>query len=272
VLLISCSKNVDQIELPVLKPKDQVANISTQMSLTAGGVDISLEAIVFYVIIDKFPMISPYSLTPSTIIATDLMLDELDVKELFMEMERSFYISISDEDREHINTIGDLVNYIYRNSFGDFSGLLTDDMGRSIQEAQEEALQSSAGDYSTSVSVYSPTYQRIPFSWTVCRNTSYAWRVVSYDNIEGYKMVNGVAVMYKINHSYSSMGGLSRITLKVRSLPIPVYIAELDWKETDVSTSINSDYKSGEISVSGYVTNFGEEIEFKTQTCKVSIH
>ncbi|CAM4329949.1 MULTISPECIES: acyl carrier protein [Listeria] len=46
----------------------------------------------------------------------DLGADSLDVVELVMELEDEFGVEISDEDAEHIGTVGDAVKYIESNA------------------------------------------------------------------------------------------------------------------------------------------------------------
>ncbi|MBN2582146.1 MAG: acyl carrier protein [Planctomycetes bacterium] len=49
---------------------------------------------------------------PETSFVNDLGADSLDVVELVMELEDEFDISISDEDAEKIQTVGQAVDYI----------------------------------------------------------------------------------------------------------------------------------------------------------------
>ena len=46
----------------------------------------------------------------------DLGADSLDTVELIMELEKSFNISIPDEEAENIATVGDAVNYLTENA------------------------------------------------------------------------------------------------------------------------------------------------------------
>ena len=49
-------------------------------------------------------------------IAEDLGADSLDVVELLMSIEDEFGVEIPDEEVENLHTIGDVVNYISKNS------------------------------------------------------------------------------------------------------------------------------------------------------------
>ncbi|HET7152219.1 MAG TPA: acyl carrier protein [Candidatus Kapabacteria bacterium] len=50
--------------------------------------------------------------TPAASFTNDLGADSLDTVELVMEFEKSFNITIPDEDAEKIGTVGDAINYL----------------------------------------------------------------------------------------------------------------------------------------------------------------
>ena len=56
------------------------------------------------------------SMTPDTKIADDLGADSLDLVDLLMSIEDEFGVEIPDEEVENLSTIGDVVDYISKNS------------------------------------------------------------------------------------------------------------------------------------------------------------
>ena len=56
------------------------------------------------------------TITDETHFINDLGADSLDTVELVMELEDEFGISISDEEAEKIQTVGDAVKYIEKNT------------------------------------------------------------------------------------------------------------------------------------------------------------
>ncbi|MBQ5911006.1 MAG: acyl carrier protein [Clostridia bacterium] len=56
------------------------------------------------------------TMTMDTKIAEDLGADSLDLVDLLMSMEDEFGIEITDEDAADLHTIGDVVNFISKNS------------------------------------------------------------------------------------------------------------------------------------------------------------
>ncbi len=65
------------------------------------------------IIIDKLGL-SEGQITPEANFTTDLGADSLDIVELIMAFEKAFEISIPDEDSEHINTVGQAVDYLQK--------------------------------------------------------------------------------------------------------------------------------------------------------------
>lgn len=56
------------------------------------------------------------SMTNDTKIADDLGADSLDLVDLLMSIEDEFGVEIPDEEVENLSTIGDVVDYIAKNS------------------------------------------------------------------------------------------------------------------------------------------------------------
>ena len=56
------------------------------------------------------------TITMDTDIQEDLGADSLDVVDLLMSIEDEFGVEIPDEEVENLHTIGDVVNYISKNS------------------------------------------------------------------------------------------------------------------------------------------------------------
>lgn len=56
------------------------------------------------------------NITDETHFINDLGADSLDTVELVMELEDEFSVSISDEEAEKIQTVGDAVKYIEKNA------------------------------------------------------------------------------------------------------------------------------------------------------------
>lgn len=55
---------------------------------------------------------SPDQVTPEAKFVEDLGADSLDVVEMIMALEQEFDISISDDEAEKLQSVGDVVNYI----------------------------------------------------------------------------------------------------------------------------------------------------------------
>jgi acyl carrier protein len=63
------------------------------------------------IIVEKLA-VDENEVTSSASFTNDLGADSLDIVELIMEFEKTFGVSIPDEDAEKIVTVGDAVNYI----------------------------------------------------------------------------------------------------------------------------------------------------------------
>lgn len=66
------------------------------------------------IIVDKLG-VDPAEVTPEASFTKDLGADSLDTVELIMDFEKSFEISIPDEEAEKIETVGDAIAYIEAN-------------------------------------------------------------------------------------------------------------------------------------------------------------
>ncbi|HOB20549.1 MAG TPA: acyl carrier protein [Candidatus Atribacteria bacterium] len=60
--------------------------------------------------------VEPEAVTMESSFIDDLGADSLDIVELIMALEEEFNMEIPDEEAEKINTIGDVVEYIKKNS------------------------------------------------------------------------------------------------------------------------------------------------------------
>ncbi|MDR2126051.1 MAG: acyl carrier protein [Prevotellaceae bacterium] len=63
------------------------------------------------IIVDKLG-VDEKQVTPAASFTNDLGADSLDTVELIMEFEKSFGVTIPDEDAEKITTVGDAIAYI----------------------------------------------------------------------------------------------------------------------------------------------------------------
>ncbi len=63
------------------------------------------------IIVDKLG-VDESEVTPEASFTNDLGADSLDTVELIMEFEKEFDISIPDEQAEHIQTVGNAVEYL----------------------------------------------------------------------------------------------------------------------------------------------------------------
>ena len=66
------------------------------------------------IIVDKLG-VSEAEVTAEASFTNDLGADSLDTVELIMEFEKSFNISIPDDQAEGIQTVGDAIDYIEKN-------------------------------------------------------------------------------------------------------------------------------------------------------------
>ena len=74
-----------------------------------------IEERVTAIIVDKLG-VNASEVKPEATFAQDLGADSLDTVELIMEFEKSFNITIPDDQAEKIATVGDAIAYIEENS------------------------------------------------------------------------------------------------------------------------------------------------------------
>ncbi|MFN4122427.1 MAG: acyl carrier protein [Flavobacteriales bacterium] len=67
------------------------------------------------IIVDKLG-VDENEVAPEASFTNDLGADSLDTVELIMEFEKEFNISIPDDQAESINTVGEAISYIEKNS------------------------------------------------------------------------------------------------------------------------------------------------------------
>lgn len=70
---------------------------------------------VIDIIVDKLG-VDASEVTPEANFTNDLGADSLDTVELIMEFEKVFNISIPDDQAEHIQTVGEAINFIESNA------------------------------------------------------------------------------------------------------------------------------------------------------------
>lgn len=71
----------------------------------------NLESTIKAIIADKLG-VSESEITSEASFTDDLGADSLDTVELIMEFEKEFDVTISDEDAELIQTVGDAISYL----------------------------------------------------------------------------------------------------------------------------------------------------------------
>ena len=76
-----------------------------------------VEATVKEIIVNKLG-VEESQVTNDASFINDLGADSLDTVELIMEFEKSFDVTIEDEDAEKIQTVGDAVSYLSSNTDG----------------------------------------------------------------------------------------------------------------------------------------------------------
>jgi len=74
-----------------------------------------VEAKVKEIIVNKLG-VEESQVTPSASFINDLGADSLDTVELIMEFEKTFDVTIEDEEAEKIQTVGDAVTYLQANT------------------------------------------------------------------------------------------------------------------------------------------------------------
>lgn len=77
-----------------------------------------VEAKVKEIIVNKLG-VEESQVTPSASFINDLGADSLDTVELIMEFEKTFDVTIEDEEAEKIQTVGDAVTYLQANTQND---------------------------------------------------------------------------------------------------------------------------------------------------------
>ena len=73
-----------------------------------------IKAQVIAIIVDKLN-VEESAVSNEASFTNDLGADSLDTVELIMEFEKSFHISIPDDQAEGIQTVGDAIDYIEKN-------------------------------------------------------------------------------------------------------------------------------------------------------------
>ncbi|MCE2502935.1 MAG: acyl carrier protein [Chlorobi bacterium] len=77
-----------------------------------------VEAKVKEIIVNKLG-VEESQVTESASFINDLGADSLDTVELIMEFEKTFDVTIEDEEAEKIQTVGEAVNYLTENARGE---------------------------------------------------------------------------------------------------------------------------------------------------------
>lgn len=122
-----------------------------------------------------------------------------------------------------------------------------------------------------SINFTSPLEASKPFQWVVIRNRLNIWQVISSDIAVGYNSNNTGAIIYRIDHQGSQITGTTQFNRIPRRPTAPVLLLiNLSWAETSNSSTIASNYKSGVITVSGFLYNFNIPLQSVTQSCTVN--
>lgn len=120
-----------------------------------------------------------------------------------------------------------------------------------------EALSTKISPQEKTITYTSASVTGVTFQWIVVENQFGAWKVQSSDIAEGYNSSNTGAVLYKIQHQGSAISGLTQWGRIRRDGSQGVPLISLSWSESSNSSTIASDYRSGTVSVSGFLKNLG---------------
>ena len=87
-------------------------------------------------------------------------------------------------------------------------------------------------------------------------------------------MADNTAIVYRITHGSSRFQGESHAVYKPARSNIMIPITDLGWDEKSYSTSVASDYKSGEVYVRRVLTDFGIHLPAMTlsNTCTIRVY
>jgi len=119
-----------------------------------------------------------------------------------------------------------------------------------------------------------PDEELVYFTWVIVRNASNLWQVTSTDIAKGYRSSNPNigSILYDIEHSSSAISGQTFWCRVPKNFPGPcIPLINLSWQESSSSKTIASNYKSGKVTISGQLKNFGITINSYTQSCTVNV-
>lgn len=147
-----------------------------------------------------------------------------------------------------------------------------------FDEAAEDALKTQvfatqSDPAEQSVEYTSEVHTGVPFQWVVVKNTNNLWQVNSSDIAYGYNSPNTGAIVYNIQHNGSQLSGQTswnRIPRNPGGFAPP--LISLIWQETANTTTIANGYRSGTITVSGSLKNFGITIGSYSQSCTINVN
>lgn len=123
-----------------------------------------------------------------------------------------------------------------------------------------------------SFSTLEPVESQVPFTWVIVKQSGNLWEVKSSDIAKGYNSTNTGAIIYDIEHENSSISGQTFWCRVPRNYPGPcIPLVYLSWQESSNSKTISSNYKSGTVTVSGALKNFGITVNTFTQTCRINV-